>query len=257
MPRRRLVQLVVLFIVFGVFAADAASPPSFPPPPPPGQFVSDGAGLITPADRASIERIAAALLAERGYPIAVVTVRSLEEHGADDYPIERYAAELLRSWPAERNFAANGMLLLVAADDHTARIQLGSVWGNAHDERARRVMDRLILPAFRQSQLSTGLLQGVHGFDAMGRQLPLPAAGQPGWVPSVLAPEGLDGPWWTLLALVGGGIAGAVVLGSVARGGRKSWGWAVAAFVVGLVLARLLGRSEASEEAEGGATGQW
>ena len=167
------VQMVVLSmaLVAGPLASDAAAKASFPAPPPPGRFTSDGAGLIEKEDGQEIDRLAAALLAEKGYPVSVVTIRSLASQDATGYTIEGYAAELMQSWRAEERFRTYGMLLLVAAEDRKARIQLGSAWGEAHDDRARRIMDRLILPAFRDEEMSLGILEGIRGFDAMGRQI--------------------------------------------------------------------------------------
>jgi uncharacterized protein len=118
-------------------------------------------------------------------------------------------------------------------------------------------MDRLILPAFRNGQLSRGIADGVRGFDAMARQLPVRAAGQPAWVPQALLVEGFDGPWWMLPAIAGGVILLLVMLVSLVRRGRRGWAWAVAALVFGLLLARFFGGSAEASDAEGGATGSW
>ncbi|MBI1734840.1 MAG: hypothetical protein HYR51_06680 [Candidatus Rokubacteria bacterium] len=70
-------------------------------------------------------------------------------------------------------------------------------------------------------------------------------------------PEGLDGPWWTLLALVAVAIVVLVGLVAVARGGRRSWAWAAAAFIFALVLSRFFGGSAEASESGGGASGEW
>jgi uncharacterized protein len=256
-PTRRALQAVMLLMaLLAPMASDAANKPSFPAPPPPGRFISDTAGVIGEGDGSEIDRLAAALIAEKGYPIGVATIRSLAAEGADGYTIERYAAELLQSWHQDERMRSHGMLLVVASKDRVARIQLGSAWGRAHDDRARRVMDRLILPAFRKGEFSAGILNGVRGFDAMGRQLALPAVGQPSWMPCALIVEGLDDPWWTLPVLVAGGLVLVVGLVSLARRGRRSWAWAAAAFIFALLLARFFGSAEASGSG-GGATGDW
>jgi uncharacterized protein len=257
MRLRPALQLLVFSLALVAPIVDAAGEPSYPAPPPPGRFIADTAGLVGADDGASIDGIAAALLAERKYPIAVVTIRSLAAHGAAGHTIEQYAAELLRSWPADRHLPSHGMLLLVAADDRLARIQLGSAWGAAHDDRARKVMDRLILPAFRKGAFSTGILGGVRGFDAMGRQHPLPTVGQPSWVPSALVVDGLDQPWWTVPAIIAGAIVLVLLVVSLVRTGRRGWAWAAVALVFGIVLSRLLGGRAEASGAGGGASGEW
>ena len=261
MQARRSVQLVVLLMALVAWpgAFDAMAKPSFPVPPAAGRFINDAAGLISTEDVAEIGRLADALLAEKRYPIGVVTIRSLSAQGAEGYTIERYAAELLQSWHQDQSLRTYGMLLLVAADNRAARIQLGSAWGHAHDGRARQVMDRLILPAFRRGEFSRGIRDGVRGFDAMGRQLSLPT-NQPWWMPSVpseIAVDALSEPWWALPALVAGGLVLLVALVSLARRGRRSWAWAAAAFILGIFLSRLFGGSAEASDSGGGATGEW
>ncbi len=122
-----------------------------------GTFVVDEAGLIAPTHRPQIDRIAAALSAERGYPISVVTIRSLGARGAAGYTIERYASEMVRAWKLDADRGGYGLVLLVAAEDRVARIELGSAWGRGYDTQVRHVMDGLILPAFRRGELSQGI----------------------------------------------------------------------------------------------------
>jgi uncharacterized protein len=253
---------MLIVLMAGLVVADAVAKPSFPSPPAPGRFITDTAGLISNDDRAEIGRVAAALLSEHRFPIGVVTIRSLEAQSADGYTIERYAAELLQSWRQDEAMRTYGMLLVVAADDRTARIHLGSAWGTAHDDRARTVMNRLILPEFRKGDFSRGILGGVRGFDAMGRRLDLPTD-QPAWLPraislDALSLDALGEPWWALPALVAGGLVVVIGLIAIARGGRKSWAWAAAAFIFGLVLSRIFGGGSAeASESGGGATGDW
>lgn len=255
--------VVLVALVAGLVSSGAAATPSFPAAPPPGRVVSDAAGLINGGDASEIVRLAGALLTEQRYPIRVVTIRSLAAQGAAGYTIERYAAELMQSWRGDQQFHSYGMLLLVAADNRAARIQLGSAWGTAHDGRARRVMDGLILPAFRKGELSAGILAGVRGFDAMGRQRSLPMRKQPWWLPAALDINALElnlqleGDWWVLPAFAVGGLALLIGVISLARRGRKSWAWAAAAFIFGILLSRFFGGSAEASESGGGATGKW
>jgi uncharacterized protein len=256
-----MVQVVVLTatVVAVACVAGASTKAIYPAPPPPGRIISDAAGLIDKEDGAEIERLGAALLAEKGYPVAVVTIRSLAGQGVE-YPIDRYALELMQSWRHEERFRTYGMLLLVAAGDRKARIQLGSAWGGAHDDRARRIMDRMILPEFRDGDLSSGILAGVRGFDAMGRQVALPQVDGQWWMPSGLELElgAGDQPWWLLPAAGAAVVLFIVGLISVARSGRKSWAWAAAAFVLAIFVSRVVSAARGGGgDSGGGATGEW
>ena len=116
---------LVLFPLLGVASHAAAQ--TFPERPDgERRFYADEAGLIDPATGAEIDRIAAALLADEGFPIIVVTMSSLASHGAAFLTIEEYARRLFDEWgigSEQRNY---GMLLLVSQGDRQARIELGA-----------------------------------------------------------------------------------------------------------------------------------
>lgn len=242
-------MLLALLLIAGPLAGTGWAQATFPNRPPSGGvIVSDEIGLIKVEDRPEIERIGAALFKDRGYPVCVVTIRSLAAHKATGYPIERYAAEILKAWNLEADHRSHGMLLLVSEDDRQARIQLGTAWGAAHDGRAREIMDSLILPSFRRGEMSRGILDGVRGLDAMGRGLALPMPPFPWWlIPAVAAGA---------LVLVGGII-------SLGRSGRQSWAWAIAGIVGGILLSRAIawarggGGGGDSTADESGVTGKW
>ena len=258
-----LVVVAIGFIGAVPFAATGPAQVAFPPAPGRGAAVVDEAKLIAPMHQVDIEVLASELKREHGYPVTVVTIRSLSAYGATGYAIERYMSEMLKSWPLDAERQGYGLTLLVSADDRLARIELGSAWAGTHDGRAREIMDHLILPAFRRGQLSQGILNAVRGFDAMGRGKRLPGESAFGWlVPAALAPA--DQPWWLVPAIAAGIlalIAGAI---SLARSGRKGLAWAIVGFFGVILLSRLIamakgdnsGDSGGSTESSG-ATGKW
>ena len=235
---------------------------SFPDAPPPGRIVVDEARLLVPLHQVDLEGIAGELKRELGYPVTVVTIRSLASHGASGYTIERYTSEMLKTWPSDAARQDYGLTLLVSADDRLARIELGSAWRGAHDGRAREIMDHLILPAFRRGQLSEGILAAVKGFDAMGRGRRLPGESWFGWlIPAAVAPA--DQPWWLRPAIAAGIAALIAGLISLARSGRKGLAWAVAGFFGAILLSRVIAMAKGGDSDDGGstessgATGKW
>jgi uncharacterized protein len=236
---------------------------AFPAAPGPGRFVVDEAKLIAPLHQVDIEGLAAELKRERGYPVTVVTIRSLSSHGAAGYTIERYASEMLKAWPPDAERQGYGLTLLVSAEDRVARIELGSAWRGAHDRRAREIMDHLILPAFKRGQFSEGILAAVQGFDAMGRGRRLPGESMFGWlIPAALAPA--DQPWWLMPAIAAGLIGLVVGVISLARSGRKGLAWAVAGFFGAILLSRVIAMARGGDSSDSGdstestgATGKW
>jgi len=141
----------------------------FPAQPAAGEFCTDGAGLIAAKDRERINAIARALVLEHKIPLHVVTIRSLAGQGAEHESIESYARRLFDAWgigSAEHNY---GLLLLVAKQDRKARIEFGAGWGRNRDQAAHRVMQSLILPAFRDREFSLGIVLGSQGLESMVR----------------------------------------------------------------------------------------
>ena len=251
--------LFASLLVVGPLVGSGWGQVTFPPQPPSGSFVVDEARLLTPAHRQEIEGLAGALKREHGYPVSVVTIRSLSAHGASALTIERYTSEMLKAWNPDADRQGYGLTLLVSANDRLARIELGSAWAGAHDGRAREIMDRLILPAFRRGDLSQGVVAGVQGFDAMGRGLRLPGESHLGWLMPATQPS------WLIPAIAGGVLIliGAVI--SLGRSGRKGLAWAAAGFIGAILLSRALAWARGGDDsadgdssAEGsGATGKW
>ena len=196
------VALAASVLVAFTLAGTGSAPVSFPAAPPSGGIVVDEAGLLAPLDQVDLEGLAIGLKQDRGYPITVVTIRSLSAHGATGYTIERYASEMLKAWPADAERQGYGLTLLVSADDRLARVELGSAWRGTHEGRAREIADRLVLPALRRGDLSKGILAGVRGLDAMGRGFRLPGEWFGWMLPEPLAP--LAQPWWLIPAIVVG-----------------------------------------------------
>src|SRR5215831_16091101 len=244
------------------FAGTGPAQVAFPRAPARGAAVVDEAKLIDPLHQVDIEVLASELKREHGYPVTVVTIRSLSAYGATGYTIERYMSEMLKSWPTDADRQGYGLTLLVSADDRLARIELGSAWAGTHDGRAREIMDHLILPAFRRGDLSQGILNAVRGFDAMGRGKRLPGESAFGWlVPAALAPA--DQPWWYVPAILAGIallIAGII---SLARSGRKGLAWAIAGFFGVILLSRVIAMAKGDDSGDSGstessgATGKW
>jgi len=225
----------------------------FPDKPPSENWFVDEANLIEEGEKSQINQLALALWQEEQIPLYVVTIRSIAGHNPTGsvVSIEEYAMELFNHWgigSPERNY---GILLLISRGDRKARIELGADWEVSYNVQSQRIMDSLIIPHFKRSDYSLGILDGVRGIDAMARGLGLPKPTQPWWVlPLILAG----------IALVIG------VIVSLFRSGRRGWGWALIA-ALGVILLLLLKTASATGgsgggfgggfSGGGGATGSW
>lgn len=143
---------------------------------PPGdrEFVRDLAGIVNDADKTRLQDVSGRLLTERSTPIIVVTINSMAEHGGADLRIETFGQLLFDQWGighAEVNGQTwnTGILLLVSQADRKARIQLGAGWRRDKDGLCSRIMDRDIIPKFKQGNYSGGILAGVEALDKMAR----------------------------------------------------------------------------------------
>ena len=119
--------------------------------------VVDQANIIQPATRSAVEQKLADLEAKSGIQIAVATVNSL-----DGQDIEPYANELFRSWKLGEKTKNNGVLLLVAPNEHRVRIEVGyGLEGTLTDALSKVIIANAITPRFKAGDFSGGISRGV------------------------------------------------------------------------------------------------
>ncbi|KAA0920783.1 TPM domain-containing protein [Aquicoccus porphyridii] len=122
--------------------------------------VNDFAGLLPPEAEAEIAAELDALRDETGIEFTVVTL-SRKEVFAPDQDLETFAAGLFDQWgigDASRN---DGILLLVLRGDREVRLELGLGFDNAWNREAEAVIDRAVLPEFREDRYEAGIRAGV------------------------------------------------------------------------------------------------
>lgn len=148
----------------------------------PSADVNDYAGILTPEQKAVLESRCKALRQKTGAQFAVVTVKSLEGGQIDDF-----ANKLFARWGVGEKGKNNGILLLVALQDHKARVEVGyGLEPVLPDALAGRVLDQELFPAFKQQRYFDGLSGGVNRIcEIVERGQPATAAdrqaaGQPG-----------------------------------------------------------------------------
>ncbi len=219
--------IVLLFLPVLVFAE------SYPPKPDGSHYYIDEALIIDSDDAEDIDIIASLLLMEQKAPLYVVTIPSLAKY--DSYDIEDFATRLFNHWGIGWQDKNYGVLLLVSVADRKARIELGADWGHRFDYDAEKVMNHLIIPAFKKGNYSTGIADGVNGIDSMIRGLGLPEATPAWWVfPfkiflvlfSILFDRNIyqkgDQGWAINLLIMLLSLAGTLILAFIAGGGSSS-----------------------------------
>jgi|CXWL01.1.fsa_nt_gi uncharacterized protein len=132
-----------------------ADEPQYPRAP--DGYIYDGAQLINPADSAKITQLFIELQNKTTVQIAVATVPSIEPE-----PIEMYAVKLFSQWGVGQKGKDNGVLFLIARDDRNLRIEVGyGLEGALPDAICKKVISNIILPEFKDSNFSGGILKGA------------------------------------------------------------------------------------------------
>ena len=107
--------------------------------------------------RAAIEPKLADLEAKSGIQLVVATVTSLEGE-----EIEPYANELFRTWKLGEKTKNNGVLLLVAPNEHKVRIEVGyGLEGTLTDALSKVIITNAIAPRFKTGDFGGGVSRGV------------------------------------------------------------------------------------------------
>lgn len=89
--------------------------------------------------------------------VVVVTLPSLQGHS-----IERYGVELGRHWGIGQESKDNGVILVVAPNEKKVRIEVGyGLEGILTDASAKTIIERMILPRFREGNMNAGVRDGT------------------------------------------------------------------------------------------------
>lgn len=129
--------------------------------------VVDDAHILSPATVETLDRELADY--ERGTTnqVVVVTLKSL-----DGDAIEDYGYQLGRAWGIGQKDKNNGVLLIVAPNEHKVRIEVGyGLEGVLTDAISSEIVQGVILPKFRAGQMEQGVIDGTRAIlAALGGQ---------------------------------------------------------------------------------------
>ncbi len=119
--------------------------------------VVDEAGLFSEADRADITRALAGLETKTGDQLVVVTLKSL-----GGTSIEDYGYQLGRHWKIGQKDKDSGVLLIVAPNERSVRIEVGyGLEGTLTDAATKIIIETVILPRFRTGDYRGGVSAGA------------------------------------------------------------------------------------------------
>jgi uncharacterized protein len=120
-------------------------------------YIYDGAQMISAEDKARLTQFFTELQSKTTAQIAVATVATTQPE-----PIEMYAVELFKRWGIGQKGKDNGVLFLIARDDREMRIEVGyGLEGAIPDSIAKNIIDNIVVPEFKKSNFSVGILSGA------------------------------------------------------------------------------------------------
>lgn len=138
--------------------------------PPLTARLTDLTGTLTAEQKSSLEQTLQAFEAKKGSQIAVLLVPTTEPEA-----IEQYSLRVAEQWKLGRKGVDDGALLLIAKNDRAMRIEVGyGLEGALPDAIAKRIIDEVITPYFKNDDIYGGILAGVQAMIKVVEGEPLP-----------------------------------------------------------------------------------
>jgi uncharacterized protein len=140
--------------------------------PRPDGYVNDFASVLDPGDEAYLEMFLQTVERETSAEIVVATVRSLE-----GMTVEEYANRLFADWGIGKEQRDNGVLVLVAPDHRTVRIEVGyGLEPILPDGLAGEIIRTEMIPEFRSDNYPRGIGRGLNRIAQVVRRDPAAVA---------------------------------------------------------------------------------
>ncbi len=130
--------------------------------------VIDQANILSASEKAELETLLAEHEKATSNQIVVLTITSL-----DGQSVEEFSYQQGRKWGLGTKEKSNGVLFLVALNDRQVRIEVGyGLEDVLTDAQSKLIIERTIVPYFKQGQMSKGILQGAFAIlQALGADL--------------------------------------------------------------------------------------
>ena len=147
--------ILIIFLAILPVSRSTSSAYAAIPTPTSDFFINDFAGALNIATLKEIMAKGAGMEKSTGVQAVVVITGSLSGMSRDDY-----ALEILRTWGIGQRDKNNGVLFLVAIADKAVKIEVGyGLEGALTDGKCGRILDEHFMPAMRDGQTDTAVLQ--------------------------------------------------------------------------------------------------
>jgi uncharacterized protein len=147
--------LAIAFVL--VSSVSVLGQKDIPARPNPPRLVNDFASLLTPQEQSQLEHKLVAFNDTTSTQIAVVVVKTL-----NDYDIADMAVRIMTAWGIGQKGKNNGILVLVKtkSQEEKGKVFITTGYGVESfvtDALSKRIVEREILPSFRENQYYQGL----------------------------------------------------------------------------------------------------
>ncbi len=230
--------LIRLFGILALVFASAAGAADEVPVPPLNARITDLTGTLNAGQLASLEAELRAFEQRKGSQIAVLMLPSTQPE-----TIEQYSIRVAERWKIGRAKVDDGVILVIAKNDHKLRIEVGyGLEGAIPDVVAKRVIREVIAPHLLANDFYGGIRDGTQTLMKLieGEKLPPPAQAHTSTV------DDYQSLFVVLLVVVvvAGGVLKAVLgrlLGSAATGVAAGFiAWAIAGALGAAAIAAIV-----------------
>jgi uncharacterized protein len=138
------------------------------------QHVTDLTGTLDAGQRLSLENKLAAYESRKGSQIAVLVLPTTQPEA-----LEQFSIRVVEAWKLGRKGVDDGVLLLIAKDDHKLRIDVGyGLEGTLTDVTAKHIVSDTITPYFKRKDFYAGIDAGLDAIIKVidGEVLPAPSS---------------------------------------------------------------------------------
>ncbi len=157
LDKKTLKPIYLLTALLFLFTLPILAQGDFPEKPSPPRLVNDFTQTLSQAENQALENKLEAYYDTTSTQIAVVLLQSVGQ-----YDIGDYAFQLGEKWGIGQKGKDNGLLILAAMEDHKVFIATGyGMEGAVPDAIANRLVDNVIVPAFKREAYYAGLNQAT------------------------------------------------------------------------------------------------
>ncbi|MEQ6168436.1 YgcG family protein [Ekhidna sp. MALMAid0563] len=132
--------------------------------------VTDLANLLSESEETFLSKQLEDLETRKGSQLAILTINSTKPE-----TIEQYSIRVVDQWKIGREDVDDGVLLIIAKNDRKLRIEVGyGLEGAIPDAYAKRIINNIIVPHFRDGDYYLGIEEGVEAIIGLinGEELP-------------------------------------------------------------------------------------